>query len=142
MVWKAILALQYFTTIKKELRQGGSTQFSNTKFRKRVSAESRTFDMFFLFSSAHIIFKRISHNKDQNLHRSNYQIHRHSFVRNVKHLTPVLELNMRWSCPDITEKDIFKFPGPTSIVVFCGLSITEIYPFPVFPDSFKGMIHL
>lgn len=35
-----------------------------------------------------------------------------------KLLTPVLELCMRMSCPDLEEKDSFKFPGPTSIVSF------------------------
>lgn len=38
-------------------------------------------------------------------------------------LTPVLKLCIRLSCPVVLEKYIFKFPGPTSMVSFCGLSI-------------------
>lgn len=40
-------------------------------------------------------------------------------------LTPVLELKMRLSCPDEEENDSFKFPGPISIVSFCGRSVME-----------------
>lgn len=47
---------------------------------------------------------------------------------NVRQLTPVLESNIRSSCPVVEEKDIFKLPGPTSMDSFWGLSITVIYP--------------
>ena len=39
--------------------------------------------------------------------------------------TPVLELNMRTSCPDVDEKDSFKSPGPTTMVSFRGMSAKE-----------------
>ena len=39
--------------------------------------------------------------------------------------TPVLELNMRTSCPDVDEKDSFKSPGPTTMVSFRGMSAME-----------------
>lgn len=50
-------------------------------------------------------------------------------------LTPVLLLEMRLSCPDDNEKDIFRSPGPTSTVSFWGGSITERYLLPPVPNS-------
>lgn len=44
----------------------------------------------------------------------------HSSVpyKHAKLLTPVLELYIRLSSPDCEENDIFKFPGPISMVSF------------------------
>lgn len=50
-------------------------------------------------------------------------------------LTPVLELYIRLSCPVVREKDIFRFPGPTSTVLSCGLSAAKKNPFLLFTAS-------
>ena len=54
-------------------------------------------------------------------------------LRNVKELTPVLELYIRLSCPEVEENDIFRYPGPISMVSFCGLSFEERSPTLIFP---------
>lgn len=40
------------------------------------------------------------------------------WLETVRQLTPVFELYMRLSWPEAIERDIFKLPGPTSIVSF------------------------
>ena len=42
-----------------------------------------------------------------------------------KQLTPVLELYIRFSCPVVEEKVSFKFPGPTSMLSLCELSVSD-----------------
>jgi hypothetical protein len=46
-------------------------------------------------------------------------------LRQIEELTPALGLDMCLSCPDVDEKDSLKFPGPTSMVLFCGRLIQE-----------------
>lgn len=43
-------------------------------------------------------------------------------------LTPVIELNIRVSCPDADENVIFRDPGPTSTVSLLGEAMLETYP--------------
>ena len=47
---------------------------------------------------------------------------------NEKQLTPVLELYIRWSWPELVEKDIFRFSFPISIVSLCGVFVAETIP--------------
>lgn len=43
----------------------------------------------------------------------------------VQNLTFVLELDMCLSCPDLAEKESLRFPGPISMISFCGRSYEE-----------------
>ena len=53
-------------------------------------------------------------------------------------LTPETELNILLSCPDADEKDIFRGPGPTSIVSLLGETTTEAYPLPLCAGKIVG----
>ena len=53
-------------------------------------------------------------------------------------LTPEMELNILLSCPDAAEKDIFRGPGPTSIVSLLGETTTEAYPLPLCAGQIVG----
>jgi len=53
-------------------------------------------------------------------------------------LTPETELNILLSCPDADEKDIFRGPGPTSIVSLLGETTTEAYPLPLCAGQIVG----
>lgn len=56
---------------------------------------------------------------------------------NKKQLTPVLELYIRCSWPELVEKDIFRFPFPISVVSFCGL-VADIIPTLCCPISLEN----
>ena len=53
-------------------------------------------------------------------------------------LTPEMELNILLSCPDADEKDIFRGPGPTSIVSLLGETTAEAYPLPLCAGQIVG----
>jgi len=54
-----------------------------------------------------------------------------------KLLTPVLELYIRLSCPEVEENDIFKFPGPMSMFSPFLLLRCERSPFLLIPIKRK-----
>ena len=53
-------------------------------------------------------------------------------------LTPEMELNILLSCPDAAEKDIFRGPGPTSIVSLLVETTAEAYPVPLYAGQMVG----
>lgn len=55
-------------------------------------------------------------------------MHKFTVMYTRGNLTPVLELEMRVSCPDVVENVSFKFPGPISTVSFCATSILDMKP--------------
>jgi hypothetical protein len=53
--------------------------------------------------------------------------------RLILRLTPEMELNILLSCPDAFEKDIFRCPGPTSIVLLLGETTSETCSVLLYP---------
>jgi hypothetical protein len=57
-------------------------------------------------------------------------------------LTPEIELNILLSCPDADEKDIFRGPGPTSIVLLLGETSVETCSVLLYPGQMLVNIEL
>ena len=57
-------------------------------------------------------------------------------------LTPEIELNILLSCPDADEKDIFKGPGPTSIMLLLGETTVDTRSVLLYPGQMLFNIEL
>jgi hypothetical protein len=57
-------------------------------------------------------------------------------------LTPEAELIILSSCPDAEEKDIFRCPGPTSIVLLLGETMAGTCSVLLYPRQVVGKIYI